>query len=923
MSVDTVEIDGTSSPVVVEEKGDESLPKFCSICTTGFDKVVPKLLPCLHSFCQACLEDRLQDDQASTSTMTPRASTSRLKCPKCGQEFLVPSRGVASLIDNQFILEIVTKPCSSESESEQHVCTSCEDNSTACSYCLNCSEWLCSACVQAHQRVRITKDHEIKSGDDLRASVKSHSRNERSLYCQKHPSEKLKLFCIKCERLTCRDCQLLEHKDHQYQFVNEAAGRYRDFFKKRLKSLEDRIMPLAESIEAVHNSSTHLDHKSEIVANEIRNSSNEIIKAVKQRELTLLNELQALVHFKRKMLNKQSKDLNLMQEILKHNYEFTKHAVYQGSDTSLLTSQRQLGSRIQNLLSLKYRVTPVAHSDLKFVTEAVKLCNAILKAGSVMTPSSQRSSLNGANMTRNPNIPSHQNGSHSTMKVNPLHSLNTFTNRPGIQAATGINPKPSSKVYPNVITSQIAMPIRSGGVCSTTLPYASVRNTAPGHSRSNAIPVSIASASQPFPSSPQIHSVSSRRLTNPDVPGVPLRHAGNSVAGVPSSSPPNYDASVRTMRKSSSSSTLELTSSQTSNINSILTNISREVRRDNPISSSHSTEHNSSLLSATLTRNQSSPSPLSPSLPKPSPSPSHSSMSPSQSSPRPLLSPTSSNIQPSPVPSPLPTFLSMDFREASGIKIKTEKDQSPQASCTAVKPEPGLHGSCSFSSGKGIPDLCACGPPSNNSSNEDWCAVCHNGGELLCCDTCPKVFHLNCHVPSLTSTPSDSWSCGLCESLDGPTRKHTGAINDLICHRCSNHAASMVVSFIGTLLSFQFQTCEKMLLALFCHPDSIPFQDKVSKAVPNYYKVIQKPMDLSSIKAKLQPVHFEHYKTVSEFIADCQLVFSNCAVFNDAESEVGKMGKRLAADFQNIIRQYADSEENYEPAMKKRREDNI
>lgn len=37
--------------------------------------------------------------------------------------------------------------------------------------------------------------------------------------------------------------------------------------------------------------------------------------------------------------------------------------------------------------------------------------------------------------------------------------------------------------------------------------------------------------------------------------------------------------------------------------------------------------------------------------------------------------------------------------------------------------------------------------------NEDWCAVCQNGGELLCCEKCPKVFHLTCHVPTLTNFP--------------------------------------------------------------------------------------------------------------------------------------------------------------------------
>lgn len=558
MNVDTLEIAKDKNHVDDREEG--SLPKCCSMCKNGFDNVVPKLLPCLHSFCQACLEDRLRkDDQSSSSSLgASRAVTSRLKCPKCGQEFLVPSRGVSSLIDNQFILEIVAKPSGeSDSGNQYHVCTSCEDNSAASSYCLNCCEWLCDACVQAHQRVRITKDHEIKSGEDLRASVKDqYGRNERSLYCKKHPSEKLKLFCLKCERLTCRDCQLLEHKEHQYQFVNEAATRYREFFKKRLRHLEEKIGPLAESIEAVQNSCTHLDHKSEVIANEIKSSSSDIIKAVKQRESVLLNELQALVHFKRKLLSKQSKDLNLMQDILKHNYNFTKHAVFQGSDTSLLTTQRQLGSRIQNLLSLKYRVTPVAHSDLKFVTEAAKLCNAIFKVGSVMTPSSQRSSLSSSSLGRNPIPVTHQPVSHSAGNVNPLYSLSAFGSRPGIHPASRIAAKPSSKVYPNVITCQIGMPVRGSNV-----PFFSGQPNPQVRNRTDNSPVPMApKTTQSFSMSSGVLGIPSRQIPNPNGSVIPLHHVESSGnIDTMRSSPPSYESSIQNGRKSFSSATPEIT----------------------------------------------------------------------------------------------------------------------------------------------------------------------------------------------------------------------------------------------------------------------------------------------------------------------------------------------------------------------------
>lgn len=33
--------------------------------------------------------------------------------------------------------------------------------------------------------------------------------------CSSHKQERLKFFCVTCEKLTCRDCQLIDHRNHR------------------------------------------------------------------------------------------------------------------------------------------------------------------------------------------------------------------------------------------------------------------------------------------------------------------------------------------------------------------------------------------------------------------------------------------------------------------------------------------------------------------------------------------------------------------------------------------------------------------------------------------------------------------------------------------------------------------------------------
>lgn len=43
----------------------------------------------------------------------------------------------------------------------------CDDNTEAVGFCVICVEYLCSACVEAHQRVKFTKDHTITQKEEV------------------------------------------------------------------------------------------------------------------------------------------------------------------------------------------------------------------------------------------------------------------------------------------------------------------------------------------------------------------------------------------------------------------------------------------------------------------------------------------------------------------------------------------------------------------------------------------------------------------------------------------------------------------------------------------------------------------------------------------------------------------------------------
>ncbi|TYZ69298.1 hypothetical protein PybrP1_011635 [[Pythium] brassicae (nom. inval.)] len=74
--------------------------------------------------------------------------------------------------------------------------------------------------------------------------------------------------------------------------------------------------------------------------------------------------------------------------------------------------------------------------------------------------------------------------------------------------------------------------------------------------------------------------------------------------------------------------------------------------------------------------------------------------------------------------------------------------------------------------------------------------------------------------------------------------------------------------------------------------------DPVQWNIPDYFEIIKCPMDLGTIKKRLEN---EHYNSVEAFAGDVRLVFENCIAYNSSTNKFNIAAKQLLASFDKAL----------------------
>ncbi|RHY13866.1 hypothetical protein DYB36_005028 [Aphanomyces astaci] len=167
-------------------------------------------------------------------------------------------------------------------------------------------------------------------------------------------------------------------------------------------------------------------------------------------------------------------------------------------------------------------------------------------------------------------------------------------------------------------------------------------------------------------------------------------------------------------------------------------------------------------------------------------------------------------------------------------------------------------------------------------TNLDFCSICKQDGDLVCCDVCPRSFHLTCLNKREDQLPLDTWQCHECQ------------------HNLSDTHVQKVCRDL-TKLRNKALTMRSILTGICSHPFAKPFLAPVAD-VEYYDDVVEYRMDLGEVSSRLDRHEYDGDDVVSNaFVRDVQLVWNNCRLFNDDNSGLARAANTLDADFHKML----------------------
>ena len=323
----------------VRDKPLEQLEReiMCAVCQGHYQQA--KLLPCNHYYCGTCIEK-----------LAERSQGKPFDCPECRKEIRLPPGGVAELQSAFFVermKDVYAQMAKAEGKMEA-VCEQCIAGRKSVAFCRQCAEFICDNCARIHQELKVFAGHVVASLEGLKkGGLRNIPLKEApTSKCSEH-DKSLKIFCFDCDRLICRDCTIIDHNGHNFNFLKKCAPESRKTLRDSLAPLQKVQVDIVGAEKTLISEEAKVDMQKNEIFKNIKASFNKLKAFLEQREAELVKKASTLAQEKKDALAAQQKRFQVAQTEMQLVVELVERNIESTSDQDLMCIHTQLQTKME------------------------------------------------------------------------------------------------------------------------------------------------------------------------------------------------------------------------------------------------------------------------------------------------------------------------------------------------------------------------------------------------------------------------------------------------------------------------------------------------------------------------------------------------------------------------------------------------
>ena len=280
----------------------------------------------------------------------------------------VDENSVSALPSNFFVNNLLaTMTLTSDTSAVKKVlCENCESEDSAQCRCNDCGIFLCQFCTESHKRSRSTKQHEMLTMEELKSNPGPQKIAEK-IRCSKHKDEIIKLFCKTCQTTICRDCTIVDHRQHEYGFVEDVAVGKKQHLQSNLEEVKERKERVVQGLVNLKKFSESLEAKKMATVSEIEHHFDQLVKAVESRKMEMVEKATSHTNLKQKQIHGQLEALEVALASCDSSIEFTERAFKSGNDVQILSMEKYILQSLEQLKVAKDQTNPCVTENMMFI----------------------------------------------------------------------------------------------------------------------------------------------------------------------------------------------------------------------------------------------------------------------------------------------------------------------------------------------------------------------------------------------------------------------------------------------------------------------------------------------------------------------------------------------------------------------------